>query len=89
MTCGLLQEADITFKEFPKMLGSLDCMCWRWEKCPTALHGSFTGHVNKPSIVLEAVASYDLCIWHVFFFLACLGLVMILMFLTCLIYFLN
>ena len=24
---------------FPGMLGSIDCMHWEWEKCPTSLHG--------------------------------------------------
>lgn len=46
------------------MLGSLDCMHWSWESCPNAWHGSFTGHVHEPTIILEAVASYDLWIWH-------------------------
>ncbi|GAB2287602.1 hypothetical protein Dimus_037941 [Dionaea muscipula] len=27
----------------------------------------FPGHINKPTIILEAVASYDLWIWHAFF----------------------
>lgn len=44
---------------FPGMLGSLDCMHWQWEKCPTAYHGMYTGHVEKPTIILEAVASHD------------------------------
>ena len=52
---------------FPGMLGSLDCMHWEWKNCPTAYHGHYTGHVHKPTIILEAVASYDLWIWHAFF----------------------
>ena len=47
---------------FPGMLGSLDCMHWAWENCPAAYHGMYTGHVHQPTIVLEAVASYDLWI---------------------------
>jgi hypothetical protein len=38
-----------------------------WEKCPTAWHGQYRGHHMKPTIILEAVASYDLWIWHAFF----------------------
>ncbi|XP_028100677.1 uncharacterized protein LOC114300019 [Camellia sinensis] len=67
-------EADVAriFQEreqrgFPGILGSLDCMHWRWDKCPTAQAGAYTGHYNKPTVVLEAVASYDLWICHAFF----------------------
>ena len=52
---------------FPGMLGSLDCMHWAWKNYPAAYHGMYTGHVHRPTIVLEAVASYDLWIWHAFF----------------------
>nr|XP_011465812.1 PREDICTED: uncharacterized protein LOC101310615 [Fragaria vesca subsp. vesca] len=45
---------------FPGMLGNIDCMHWTWKNCPTAWHGMFTGHIHKPTIILEAVASYDL-----------------------------
>ncbi|CAL5441083.1 unnamed protein product [Camellia sinensis] len=61
----LLQEGEQL--EFPGMLGSLDCMHWRWDKCPSAQAGAYTGHYHKPTVVLEAVASYDLWIWHAFF----------------------
>jgi hypothetical protein len=53
---------------FPGMLGSIDCMHWRWEKCPLAWRGQFTrGDYGVPTMVLEAVASQDLHIWHAFF----------------------
>ncbi|XP_062206263.1 uncharacterized protein LOC133908286 [Phragmites australis] len=52
---------------FLGMLGSVDCMHWRWKNCPTTWAGSYTGHVNAPTIILEAVASQDLWIWHAFF----------------------
>ncbi|KAL0008142.1 hypothetical protein SO802_009644 [Lithocarpus litseifolius] len=29
--------------------------------------GQYSGHIREPTIVLEAVASYDLWIWHAFF----------------------
>ncbi len=53
---------------FPGMLGSIDCMHWRWESCPRAWRGQFTrGDYKVLTIILEAVASYDLWIWHAFF----------------------
>jgi hypothetical protein len=51
---------------FPVMLGSLDCMHWRWKNCPSSLQGQFSGHHHTPTIILEAVASQDLWIWHAF-----------------------
>ncbi|XP_062188842.1 uncharacterized protein LOC133892125 [Phragmites australis] len=64
-TAHLLAEGER--RGFPGMLGSIDCMHWVWKNCPKAWHGAYTGHTRKPSIVLEAVASYDLWIWHAFF----------------------
>ena len=61
----LLRKANQ--RGFPGMLGSLDCMHWVWKNCPAAYHGMYIGHVHRPTIVLEAVASYDLWIWHTFF----------------------
>ncbi|XP_066159807.1 uncharacterized protein [Oryza sativa Japonica Group] len=53
---------------FPGMLGSIDCMHWRWESCLRAWKGQFTrGDYKVPTIILEAVASHDLWIWHAFF----------------------
>lgn len=52
---------------FPGMLGSLDCMHWEWKNCPTSMHGQYRGKEKAPTLVLEAVASYDLWIWHAFF----------------------
>jgi hypothetical protein len=54
---------------FSGMLESLDCMHWEWERerCPTTLHGQYRGHFKKPTIILEAMASADLWIWHAFF----------------------
>ena len=61
----LLKEGEK--RGFPGMLGSLDCMHWVWKNCPSSWHGQYTGHTHKPTIILEAVASYDLWIWHAFF----------------------
>ena len=52
---------------FPGMLGSIDCMHWAWKNCPYDKQGQYKGKEEKPTIILEAVASNDLWIWHVFF----------------------
>ncbi|CAN1163064.1 hypothetical protein LINPERPRIM_LOCUS32461 [Linum perenne] len=57
---------------FPGMLGSIDCMHWAWKNCPTTWHGQYArGDHRTPTIMLEAVASQDLWIWHAFFGLPC------------------
>ncbi|TVU38745.1 hypothetical protein EJB05_12130, partial [Eragrostis curvula] len=53
---------------FPGMLGSIGCMHWEWENCPPR----WIRRVNHSdrgvaTIVLEAVASQDLWIWHASF----------------------
>ncbi|XP_047341160.1 uncharacterized protein LOC124944858 [Impatiens glandulifera] len=52
---------------FPGMLGSLNCMHWRWKNCPTAWAVQYAGRSGKPTIILEAVVDYDLWIWHAYF----------------------
>ena len=52
---------------FPGMLGSIDCMHWKWKNCPSGHQDFFQGHIREPTIILEAVASQDLWIWHSFF----------------------
>ncbi|CAH9068919.1 unnamed protein product [Cuscuta epithymum] len=65
----LLAEGES--RGFPGMLGSLDCMHWHWENCPTAWHGTHTNGFKKvPTLILEIVAGHNLWIWHAFFGMA-------------------
>ncbi|KAF5796593.1 putative harbinger transposase-derived protein [Helianthus annuus] len=61
-------EHHADYHGLPGMIGSLDCMKWPWELCPTQWQGAHTsGFHGVPAIMLEAVASQDLWIWHAFF----------------------
>ena len=46
------------------MLGSLDVTKIHWANCPCAWKGQFEGKEGSPTIRLEAVADYNLWIWH-------------------------
>jgi hypothetical protein len=47
---------------------SIDCCHLYWKNCPQAWKGQFENVKNdRPSIVLEAGADYDLFIWHAAF----------------------
>lgn len=59
--------AENAERGFPGMIGSIDCMHWTWKNCPTAWQGVFQGKEKEPTLVLEAVASKSLWIWHAFF----------------------
>ena len=67
-TARLLQQGEA--RGFPGMLGSLGCMHWDWKNCPVGWHGTHKGRSHTPSLILEAVASRDLWIWHSFFGMA-------------------
>ncbi|XP_024177662.1 uncharacterized protein LOC112183511 [Rosa chinensis] len=51
----------------PGMIGSIDCMHWQWKNCRTGWAGEYSGRKRVPTIILEAVISYDTWIWHAFF----------------------
>jgi hypothetical protein len=42
-------------------------MHWEWKNCPVVWHGDFSDRNRKKSIILEAIASEDLHIWHAYF----------------------
>ncbi|GJW37379.1 ALP1-like protein [Tanacetum coccineum] len=47
----------------------IDCTKWSWAQCPQAYRAQFSrgDSGSEPFILLEAVASQDLWIWHAFF----------------------
>ena len=49
------------------MLGSIDCMHWKWKNCPARWKGMYQGKSRIATVILEVVASRDLWIWHAFF----------------------
>lgn len=51
----------------PGMVGSLDCMHVRWANCPTAHKGQYVGAKKKPTLIMEAVADYNMWLWHINF----------------------
>ncbi|GJW50283.1 ALP1-like protein [Tanacetum coccineum] len=54
---------------FPGMLESIYCTHWPWANCPVAYIAQFSrgDHGPDPFILLEAIATNDLWIWHAFF----------------------
>nr|XP_043620380.1 uncharacterized protein LOC122592254 [Erigeron canadensis] len=65
---ALLYEAREAQHHFPGMISSINCTHWTWRNCPHSLRGQYhwVDH-ERPTIVLEAVASYDLWFWHAYF----------------------
>ncbi|XP_021724887.1 uncharacterized protein LOC110692195 [Chenopodium quinoa] len=52
---------------FPGMMGSIDCMHWEWKNCPAGWKEMYQGRSKRATVILEAVVSWDLWIWHAFF----------------------
>ena len=59
--------AENEARGFPGMIGSIDCMHWEWRGCPVSHHGQYQNRKGKPTMILEAVATKDLRVWHAFF----------------------
>nr|XP_043620600.1 uncharacterized protein LOC122592438 [Erigeron canadensis] len=50
---------------FPGMIGSIDCMHWPWEMCPTAWRGLHTrGDVGRPSLMLQEGSNNDINVFE-------------------------
>ncbi|GJT46354.1 ALP1-like protein [Tanacetum coccineum] len=63
-----IYNKHVTRHGFPGMLESFDYMHWEWKNCSVSWQGQYgKGDKKYPTIMLEAVASHDLWIWHAFF----------------------
>jgi hypothetical protein len=47
---------------FPDMLGCVGFMHWKWDNSLFDRQGQYRGHVGVSTIILEAMADYDLLI---------------------------
>nr|GEU59180.1 hypothetical protein [Tanacetum cinerariifolium] len=63
-----IQQKHNNVHGFSRMLESIDCMHWEWKNCLVAWQGQYgRGDKKYPTIILEAVASQDLWIWHAYY----------------------
>jgi hypothetical protein len=53
-------------REFVRMFGSLDCTHWVWKNCLVGHQGLYLAKDGESSMVLAAVAIFDLWICHSF-----------------------
>jgi hypothetical protein len=51
------------------MFGSLDCMHYEWKNHPIGWVGEYLDKDLLKTIILEAICTYDMWIWHVFFYM--------------------
>jgi hypothetical protein len=51
---------------FPGMMHSLDCMHWGRKNCLVAGNSQHSRKEKKLAVILEAVATHNLWIWHTF-----------------------
>ncbi|XP_062118360.1 uncharacterized protein LOC133831976 [Humulus lupulus] len=49
---------------FSGMLGSLDCMHWKWKNCPTTWARQYASRSGHLTIIFEVVDDYGIWIWH-------------------------
>nr|XP_043617486.1 uncharacterized protein LOC122589274 [Erigeron canadensis] len=63
-----LYEVHEARHHFLGMIGSIDCIHWTWRNFPHSLRGQYyRGDHERSTIILGAVASYDLWFWHAYF----------------------
>ncbi|XP_057540682.1 uncharacterized protein LOC130818532 [Amaranthus tricolor] len=61
----LLREGED--RDFPGMIGCIDCIHWEWKNCPAGWKGMYQGRSKTATVISEVVALRDLWIWHAFF----------------------
>ena len=61
---GLMKKMEA--RGFPGCFASWDCKHFDWSSCPVWWQGQHQSKEKKRTIVMEAIADVDHCIWHVF-----------------------